>query len=137
MEEQAIDRVHRLNQTQDVIVYKMTIKDTVEERILELQDKKRQLADATIEGKTAAAKLTMEDMLKLFRHDAEQTHQVDGVGLDLVARDRVLLESDAADTESYHSGGRDQRGPLDQKSGARVGAPQPRRGEDAVYGRRW
>ncbi len=73
--------MHRLNQTQDVIVYKLTIKDTVEERILDLQEKKRQLADATIEGKTAAAKLTMEDMLKLFRHDAEHSsHAVDGIG---------------------------------------------------------
>ncbi|KXJ89785.1 P-loop containing nucleoside triphosphate hydrolase protein, partial [Microdochium bolleyi] len=40
VEEQAIDRVHRLTQKVDVIVYKLTVEDTVEERILELQDKK-------------------------------------------------------------------------------------------------
>ncbi|KAK2836850.1 hypothetical protein FQN49_006659, partial [Arthroderma sp. PD_2] len=40
VEEQAIDRVHRLNQTVDVKVYKLTIKGTVEERILELQERK-------------------------------------------------------------------------------------------------
>ncbi|KAL2395240.1 putative ATP-dependent helicase [Exophiala dermatitidis] len=77
VEEQAIDRVHRLNQTQDVKVYKLTIKDTVEERILELQDKKRELANATIEGKKGAMKLTLQDMLKLFGRDAEREHPVE------------------------------------------------------------
>ena len=96
----------------------MTIKNTVEERILDLQDKKRQLADATIEGKTAAAKLTMEDMLKLFRHDAEHTHQVDGIGLDLMARDRVLMENGNSRRDLHLS--REQTKP-----------------EHAVYGRRW
>jgi len=120
VEEQAIDRVHRLNQTHDVIVYKMTIKDTVEERILDLQDKKRQLADATIEGKTAAAKLTMEDMLKLFRHDAESTHQVDGIGLDLLAGGRgVMKEGGKAGLEKGDLSG------------------MQRKPEHAVYGRRW
>lgn len=97
----------------------MTIKDTVEARILDLQDKKRQLADATVEGKTAAAKLTMEDMLRLFRHDAEQTHQVDGIGLDLVGRERVLAENNRVDRQERADG----------QSG--------KRGEHAVYGRRW
>lgn len=105
----------------------MTIKDTVEERILELQDKKRQLADATIEGKTAAAKLTMEDMLKLFRHDAEQAHQVDGIGLDLVARDRVRVENNGG-------GGLDQK---KGREGGRVDGSNQRKDEHAVYGRRW
>jgi hypothetical protein len=110
--------VHRLNQTKDVVVYKMTIKDTVEERILDLQEKKRQLADATIEGKNKAAKLTMEDMLKLFRHDAEHEHKVDGIGLDLVSRERVLAESR-------------------RERGGEAGVGVDRRPEHAVYGRRW
>lgn len=53
VEEQAIDRVHRLNQTLDVKIYKMIIEGTVEERILDLQERKRELANITIEGKTA------------------------------------------------------------------------------------
>ena len=77
VEEQAIDRVHRLNQTTDVKVYKLTIKDTVEARILELQDKKRELANATIEGRKGAMKLTLQDMLKLFGRDAEREHHVE------------------------------------------------------------
>jgi len=66
VEEQAIDRVHRLNQTVDVHVYKLTIRDSVEERILELQEKKRELAKAAIEGGKTVAKLDMKDLLGLF-----------------------------------------------------------------------
>ncbi|KAK5056509.1 hypothetical protein LTR84_012040 [Exophiala bonariae] len=76
VEEQAIDRVHRLNQTTDVKVYKFTIKDTVEERILDLQEKKRELANATIEGKKGGMKLSLQDMLKLFSHNAERDHPI-------------------------------------------------------------
>ena len=71
VEEQAIDRVHRLNQTRDVRVYRLTVKGTVEESIFELQEKKRALAEAAIEG-GQAAKLSMRDMLDLFKHGAEQ-----------------------------------------------------------------
>ncbi|KAI9673049.1 MAG: hypothetical protein M1817_003213 [Caeruleum heppii] len=70
VEEQAIDRVHRLNQTVDVVVYKITVCNTVEERILELQEKKRELANAAIEGK-AVGNLSMKDILQLFRRDAD------------------------------------------------------------------
>ncbi|KEQ70086.1 hypothetical protein M436DRAFT_22206, partial [Aureobasidium namibiae CBS 147.97] len=66
VEEQAIDRVHRLNQTVDVHVYKLTVGNSVEERIIELQDKKRELAKAAIEGGKAVAKLTMKDIMSLF-----------------------------------------------------------------------
>ena len=72
VEEQAIDRVHRLTQKTDVIVYKITIKDSVEERILELQEKKRELANQAIEGgKGGAGKLGMQEIMQLFRRDAE------------------------------------------------------------------
>jgi SNF2 family DNA or RNA helicase len=83
VEEQAIDRVHRLNQTKDVVVYKLTIKDTVEARIVELQEKKRELANATIEGQKAGGlKLTLQDMLKLFRHDGgEDDRKLDMIGM--------------------------------------------------------
>ncbi|MCJ1337976.1 hypothetical protein MMC09_003260 [Bachmanniomyces sp. S44760] len=79
VEEQAIDRVHRLNQTVDVVVYKITIANSVEERILDLQEKKRQLAEAAIEGK-AVAKLSLKDILNLFRRDAEHDRVHDGHG---------------------------------------------------------
>jgi SNF2 family DNA or RNA helicase len=71
VEEQAIDRVHRLNQTVDVKVYRLTVPETVEARIVELQDRKRELANAAIEGAgNNINKLTMQEILGLFKHDA-------------------------------------------------------------------
>lgn len=68
--EQAIDRVHRLGQTTDVDVYEFIISKSVEERILALQDKKRELAKGVIEGggakKAFNNKLSINDLLSLF-----------------------------------------------------------------------
>ncbi|RPB25678.1 hypothetical protein L211DRAFT_856730 [Terfezia boudieri ATCC MYA-4762] len=82
IEEQAIDRVHRIGQTTDVVVYKITIGGTVEERILKLQDQKRELAKAAVgDGKkgfkAGVAKLSMNDILNLFnRHDEMEASTV-------------------------------------------------------------
>ncbi|KAK0629006.1 SNF2 family N-terminal domain-containing protein [Bombardia bombarda] len=75
VEEQAIDRVHRLTQTVDVVVYKLTVEGTVEARILELQNKKRLLAEAAVEGgmrkrDKGALKIGLQEILELFKHDA-------------------------------------------------------------------
>ncbi|EHK23695.1 uncharacterized protein TRIVIDRAFT_123181 [Trichoderma virens Gv29-8] len=69
VEEQAIDRVHRLTQTVDVVVYKLTVTHTVEEGILELQEKKRLLAEQTIEGSSrkGALKLGLKEIIDLFK----------------------------------------------------------------------
>ncbi|HET9624258.1 MAG TPA: DEAD/DEAH box helicase, partial [Kofleriaceae bacterium] len=48
VEDQAADRAHRIGQDKSVMVYRMVARDTVEERILELQDRKRALADAAL-----------------------------------------------------------------------------------------
>ncbi|KAL2266088.1 hypothetical protein VTJ83DRAFT_5440 [Remersonia thermophila] len=85
VEEQAIDRVHRLTQTVDVVVYKLTVEGTVEERILELQEKKRKLAEATIEGSAARGKkgqlkLGLQEILELFKHDARAPAGAGGYG---------------------------------------------------------
>ncbi|KAA8899930.1 hypothetical protein TRICI_006300 [Trichomonascus ciferrii] len=68
--EQAIDRVHRLGQTTDVDVYELIVSKSVEERILTLQDKKRELAKGVIEGGSAKKafnnKLSVNDLLSLF-----------------------------------------------------------------------
>lgn len=48
VEAQAIDRTHRIGQDRHVFAYRLIAKDTVEERVLELQQSKRQLADAIL-----------------------------------------------------------------------------------------
>ena len=48
IEAQAIDRAHRIGQTQKVFAYRLIAKDTVEEKVMQLQQTKRELADAII-----------------------------------------------------------------------------------------
>src|SRR6202011_5658997 len=48
VEAQAIDRAHRIGQTRHVFAYRLIARDTVEERVLELQQHKRRLADAIL-----------------------------------------------------------------------------------------
>ena len=50
VEEQAIDRAHRIGRRGDVFVYRMIARDTVEDRVLRLQSRKRKLFDDLIGG---------------------------------------------------------------------------------------
>jgi SNF2 family DNA or RNA helicase len=76
LEDQAFDRAHRFGQKRDVNIFKLTIPETVEERILELQGKKRELTKAALSGeKMKNMKLGMDDLLALFRPGA--THDDD------------------------------------------------------------
>ncbi|EAW06622.1 putative SNF2 family helicase/ATPase [Aspergillus clavatus NRRL 1] len=139
VEEQAIDRVHRLNQTVDVKIYKMIIKETVEERILELQDRKRELANLTIEGKSAAGKLTMNDMMALFGRDAEARFSGDRGNID-ITRSSGLLANEVNPSGSPHGGSSGGSRPWGQAgSQDRNRQPEKRasKAEDPVYGRRW
>ncbi|XP_042029691.1 helicase-like transcription factor CHR28 isoform X2 [Salvia splendens] len=71
-EDQAIDRAHRIGQTRPVSVYRLTVKDTVEDRILALQERKRAMvASAFGEDETGSrqTRLTVEDLEYLFRVD--------------------------------------------------------------------
>jgi non-specific serine/threonine protein kinase len=67
VENQASDRAHRIGQTRTVFVYKMITKDSIEERVMELQEKKRLLTDSVIQTETSFFKqLTIDNMLGLF-----------------------------------------------------------------------
>ncbi len=48
VEAQAVDRAHRIGQTRQVFAYRLIARDTVEEKVLELQQSKRDLAAAII-----------------------------------------------------------------------------------------
>lgn len=66
-ENQASDRAYRIGQTRTVFVYKMITKDSIEERILELQQRKKNLMQSIIQTEGAFFKqLSGEDVLSLF-----------------------------------------------------------------------
>jgi SNF2 family DNA or RNA helicase len=66
VEDQAADRAHRIGQDKPVMVYRLVARDTVEERILELQERKRGLADAALAEAGGAAAITRDDLLALL-----------------------------------------------------------------------
>lgn len=68
VEDQAADRAHRIGQERPVMIYRLVAKDTVEERVLELQARKRSLAGAALDGGgvTASAPITREEILSLL-----------------------------------------------------------------------
>ena len=67
IEAQAVDRAHRIGQTNKVFTYKFIARDTVEEKILKLQQNKLQLAQDLITIEESFVKsLTKEDITKLF-----------------------------------------------------------------------
>ncbi len=67
VEAQAIDRTHRIGQTQPVFAYRLIARDTVEEKMLDLQRSKRQIADAILEGGGSSLRdLTADDLRMLL-----------------------------------------------------------------------
>ena len=63
VEAQAIDRAHRIGQSRNVFAYRLVARDTIEEKILQLQQTKRDLADAIIsEENSVLRQLTAEDL---------------------------------------------------------------------------
>ncbi len=62
-ESQAIDRVHRIGQAKKVFAYRIIVQNTVEEKVLQLQQHKRNLADAILTAeKSVMKKLDLDDL---------------------------------------------------------------------------
>ncbi|KAI0055798.1 hypothetical protein BV25DRAFT_1921532 [Artomyces pyxidatus] len=67
LEDQAFDRAHRIGQTRTVHVYKLVVDRTIEQRVLRLQEQKRQLARNVLTPNTnTLKKMPKADILKLF-----------------------------------------------------------------------
>lgn len=76
-ENQATDRAHRIGQKNNVEVIKLVSKGTIEEKILNLQEKKKMLSDKVIEGedmdKNMLSKLTEKELKDLLSYENEET----------------------------------------------------------------
>lgn len=70
VERQATDRAHRIGQDKPVVSYKLIAEGTVEERILDLQDAKRDLAEAAIGAEGGFVKALSADELRSLFEDA-------------------------------------------------------------------
>lgn len=68
VEDQAIDRAHRIGQSRDVFVHRLLIENTVEDRIIELQDKKRDLISGALDegGSMNVSRLDARELAYLF-----------------------------------------------------------------------
>ncbi len=67
VEDQASDRAHRIGQKQPVTIYRIVTKGTIEEKVLSLHKKKRELADALLEGSEISGKLSYEQLIDLIK----------------------------------------------------------------------
>ena len=68
VQNQATDRAHRIGQQKTVTVYKLIIKNSIEEKIVELQDSKKSLADEILSGESSSlAGLSKEELLELLK----------------------------------------------------------------------
>ena len=67
VENQATDRAHRIGQTNVVSVYRLIMKETIEERILEMQNQKKDLAEGILSGDgISSSSLTRDDLLAIL-----------------------------------------------------------------------
>lgn len=66
-ENQATDRAYRIGQKNNVQVYKLITKNSIEEKIYDLQEKKAKLIDNVLDTKTSfISRLSKEEIMKLF-----------------------------------------------------------------------
>ena len=66
VEDQAADRAHRIGQQNPVLIHRLVAHDSIEEKILLLQEKKKDLARAVLDEGGAALGLTRQDILDLL-----------------------------------------------------------------------
>jgi SNF2 family DNA or RNA helicase len=66
VEDQASDRAHRIGQQRPVTIYRLVTTATIEEKIVELHQRKRHLADSLLEGSSSAGKISVDDMMQLM-----------------------------------------------------------------------
>ncbi|KFX97368.1 hypothetical protein V490_02828 [Pseudogymnoascus sp. VKM F-3557] len=123
VEMQAVDRAHRIGQQKPVSVHRILVEGTVEDRIIELQNRKRKFVDAALDenASRSVGRLGREELIYLFGNN-------DGPGRATMDRPRVGLDAGMANhgglgsnTQSIHPnmpgypsmGGSVSKGPAD------------------------
>ncbi|MCP4753421.1 MAG: DEAD/DEAH box helicase, partial [Proteobacteria bacterium] len=66
VEDQASDRAHRIGQQRPVTIYRLVAKNTIEEKIVAMHHRKRDLADSLLEGADMSGKMTSKELLNLI-----------------------------------------------------------------------
>ncbi|MDX2229652.1 MAG: SNF2-related protein [Leptolyngbyaceae cyanobacterium bins.349] len=66
VEDQASDRAHRIGQQRPVTIYRLVAKGTIEEKIVDLHQHKRDLADSLLEGSDMSGKISTDELLRLI-----------------------------------------------------------------------
>ncbi|KRH78660.1 RNA polymerase-associated protein RapA [Ferrovum sp. JA12] len=69
VEDQASDRAHRMGQTRPVTIYRLVTKDTIEEKIVALHERKRNLADSLLEGAGEVSSISTEELIRLLQEE--------------------------------------------------------------------
>ncbi|BHH85970.1 DEAD/DEAH box helicase [Desulforhopalus sp. 52FAK] len=69
VEDQASDRAHRIGQQRPVTIYRLVVKDSIEEKIVSLHKEKRALADSLLTGSDISGKMSTSELLKLLRSE--------------------------------------------------------------------
>ncbi|KAI9040111.1 P-loop containing nucleoside triphosphate hydrolase protein [Aspergillus affinis] len=77
IEEQAIDRAHRIGQLREVHVHRILVEKTVEDRILELQDKKREIIEGALDenASKSISRLGTRELAYLFSEETKHLYR--------------------------------------------------------------
>jgi len=76
VEDQASDRAYRMGQKRPVTIYRMVVKDTIEEKIVKLHEQKRELANALLEGTDSGSRLSVEELVELIEDEEVESGEV-------------------------------------------------------------
>jgi superfamily II DNA or RNA helicase len=69
VEDQASDRAHRIGQQRPVTIYRLVAKGTIEDKIIDLHQQKRDLANSLLEGTEMSGKISTEQLLRLIQEE--------------------------------------------------------------------
>ena len=66
VEDQASERAHRIGHQRPVTIYRLVAKETIEDKIVDLHQHKRDLADRLLEGADMSGKISTDDLMQLI-----------------------------------------------------------------------